>query len=273
MDASADKPHILVVDDDTRLRELLKSFLSRNGFRVSTAKSAAEARQHLEALDFDLIVLDVMMPGQSGLEFAGELRRDDDVPILMLTAMGDSKDRIAGLEKGVDDYLGKRKWLAAFGYGLAALTKPVFPLATGIGALTAARFVDRATGQPLATEQGDVLIGADGIHSAVRAFYYPSQGRPRYSGEMQWRASVEAAPFLDGRTQVIIVVGMVSILVNGATFGAFVDRGSVLGAVITIIEQPIGQIDRGGAVLALNDGDVVLFVVGISHFSLLKRRL
>jgi 2-polyprenyl-6-methoxyphenol hydroxylase-like FAD-dependent oxidoreductase len=67
-----------------------------------------------------------------------------------------------------------------------------------------ARFVDRASGQPLLTEQGDVLIGADGIHSAVRAFYYPSQGRPRYSGEMQWRASVEAAPFLDGRTQVIV---------------------------------------------------------------------
>ena len=107
MEAATDKPHILVVDDDTRLRELLKSFLSRNSFRVSTARSAAEARQHLDALDFDLIVLDVMMPGETGLQFAGELRRTDDVPILMLTAMGESKDRIAGLEKGVDDYLGK----------------------------------------------------------------------------------------------------------------------------------------------------------------------
>jgi two-component system phosphate regulon response regulator OmpR len=107
MDASVDKPHILVVDDDTRLRELLKSFLSRNGFRVSTAANAAAARQQLEALDFDLIVLDVMMPGQTGLDFAGELRKTNAVPILMLTAMGDPKDRIAGLEKGVDDYLGK----------------------------------------------------------------------------------------------------------------------------------------------------------------------
>ena len=107
MDASADKPHILVVDDDTRLRELLKSFLSRNGFRVTTAGNAAEARQRLSALDFDLIVLDVMMPGETGLEFAGELRKTNDVPILMLTAMGDTKDRIAGLENGVDDYLGK----------------------------------------------------------------------------------------------------------------------------------------------------------------------
>ncbi|KAF0097254.1 MAG: two-component system OmpR family phosphate regulon response regulator OmpR [Rhodospirillaceae bacterium] len=107
MDASADKPHILVVDDDTRLRELLKSFLSRNDFRVSTAASAAEARQRLSSLDFDLIVLDVMMPGETGLEFATELRRTDDVPILMLTAMVETKDRIAGLERGVDDYLGK----------------------------------------------------------------------------------------------------------------------------------------------------------------------
>ena len=98
---------MLVVDDDTRLRELLKSFLSRNGLRVSTAANAEAARQQLDALDFDLIVLDVMMPGQTGLDFAGELRKTSDVPILMLTAMADPKDRIAGLEKGVDDYLGK----------------------------------------------------------------------------------------------------------------------------------------------------------------------
>ncbi len=107
MDGTADKPHILVVDDDTRLRELLKSFLTRNGFRVTMAGHAAEARERLASLDFDLIVLDVMMPGETGLDFAAGLRRTDDVPILMLTAMGDPKDRIAGLEKGVDDYLGK----------------------------------------------------------------------------------------------------------------------------------------------------------------------
>lgn len=107
MDASADKPHILVVDDDTRLRELLRTFLSKNGFRVTVASQAAEARERLGVMDFDLIVLDVMMPGQTGLDFASEIRRSDDVPILMLTAMGDTKDRIAGLETGVDDYLGK----------------------------------------------------------------------------------------------------------------------------------------------------------------------
>ena len=107
MDASSDKSHILVVDDDTRLRELLKSFLSRRGFRVTAVASAKEARERLEALDFDLIVLDVMMPGESGLDLAGALRKQGDVPILMLTAMGEPKDRIAGLEKGVDDYLAK----------------------------------------------------------------------------------------------------------------------------------------------------------------------
>lgn len=106
-DPAAERPHILVVDDDTRLRELLKSFLSRNGFRVTTANSAKEARERLQALDFDLIVLDVMMPGETGLDFAESLRKQGDVPILMLTAMGDPQDRIAGLERGVDDYLGK----------------------------------------------------------------------------------------------------------------------------------------------------------------------
>ncbi|WIM10435.1 response regulator [Enhydrobacter sp.] len=107
MDGTADKPHILVVDDDTRLRDLLKSFLSRNALRVTVAGSTAEARERLAVLDFDLIVLDVMMPGETGLDFAAELRRTDTVPILMLTARGEPRDRIAGLEAGVDDYLGK----------------------------------------------------------------------------------------------------------------------------------------------------------------------
>lgn len=108
MDAAAlDKPHILVVDDDTRLRELLKSFLSRNGFRVTAAADAREARERVGAIDFDLLVLDVMMPGESGLELTAALRKDRTVPILMLTAMGEARDRIAGLERGVDDYLAK----------------------------------------------------------------------------------------------------------------------------------------------------------------------
>ncbi len=103
-----DRPHILVVDDDQRLRELLKSFLTRQNFRVTAAGDAAEARERLDTMDFDLMVLDVMMPGQTGIEFAAELRaRDHAIPILMLTAMGEPRDRVAGFESGVDDYLGK----------------------------------------------------------------------------------------------------------------------------------------------------------------------
>lgn len=102
-----DLPHILVVDDDTRLRELLRRFLLEHGFRVTTAPDAASAEAHMTALAFDLIVLDVMMPGRSGLDLTDTLRRENDVPILLLTAMAESEDRIAGLERGADDYLTK----------------------------------------------------------------------------------------------------------------------------------------------------------------------
>ena len=102
-----DAAHILVVDDDDRLRELLRRFLSENDFLVSTAVDAKDARAKLGALMFDLIVLDLMMPGESGLDFAADLRTRSDVPILMLTAMGEAEDRITGLEHGADDYLTK----------------------------------------------------------------------------------------------------------------------------------------------------------------------
>jgi two-component system phosphate regulon response regulator OmpR len=102
-----DHPHVLVVDDDARLRELLRRYLADNGFLVATASDAADARAKLLGLRFDVIVLDLMMPGESGLVFAEHLRRADDVPILMLTAMDAVEDRIAGLESGADDYLVK----------------------------------------------------------------------------------------------------------------------------------------------------------------------
>ena len=106
--APADQsPHILVVDDDTRLRQLLHRYLSDNGYRVTTATGAADARRHLDGLRFDLIVLDVMMPEEDGITFAAALRRTSDVPILLLTAKGEAEDRIAGLEAGADDYLPK----------------------------------------------------------------------------------------------------------------------------------------------------------------------
>ncbi len=102
-----DAAHVLVVDDDRRLRELLSSYLVKNKHRVTVAATAAEARGFLDGLAFDIIVLDVMMPGESGFDFATELRSRSQVPILMLTARGDPHDRVRGLEIGVDDYLAK----------------------------------------------------------------------------------------------------------------------------------------------------------------------
>lgn len=102
-----DLPHVLVVDDDNRLRDLLGQFLGEHGFLVVTASDAADARTKMKTLAFDIIVLDLMMPGESGLEFAEDLRRTSKVPILMLTAMGETENRIEGFEKGADDYLVK----------------------------------------------------------------------------------------------------------------------------------------------------------------------
>jgi two-component system phosphate regulon response regulator OmpR len=100
-------PHVLVVDDDRRLRDLLARFLTQNGYRVTTAASAAEARAKSESLVFDALVLDVMMPGENGFDYARRIRAESRVPILMLTARSDSSDRVKGLEIGADDYLAK----------------------------------------------------------------------------------------------------------------------------------------------------------------------
>lgn len=100
-------PHILIVDDDKRIRDLLAKYLSSNGFRVTTAADAEAARATMRGLTFDLLILDVMMPGESGLEFARSLRQTVQTPILMLTARADPEQRIEGLEAGVDDYMPK----------------------------------------------------------------------------------------------------------------------------------------------------------------------
>jgi two-component system phosphate regulon response regulator OmpR len=102
-----DAPHLLVVDDDRRIRDLLSRFLSTEGYRVTTADTAAEARAKLKHLSFDLLVLDVMMPGENGFDFARSLRTESNVPILMLTARDAAESRIKGLEMGADDYLSK----------------------------------------------------------------------------------------------------------------------------------------------------------------------
>ncbi|CAM5770434.1 DNA-binding response regulator [Labrys miyagiensis] len=102
-----DAPHILLVDDDNRIRALLSRYLSEHGYRVTTAEHAASARQRIEALAFDLLIVDVMMPGENGLDLTRWIRVNSGVPILMLTARGDPNDRIKGLEIGADDYLAK----------------------------------------------------------------------------------------------------------------------------------------------------------------------
>ena len=102
-----DLPHILVVDDDDRLRELLRTFLSDNGFLVTTARDAADARAKLRGGAFDVVVLDLMMPGESGLSLIDSLDRTRPMAVLMLTAMGELEHRIVGLERGADDYLAK----------------------------------------------------------------------------------------------------------------------------------------------------------------------
>ena len=107
MNAQNSDAHILVVDDDERLRALLQRYLTQNGLRVSVAADAAEARALMKSIAFDLLILDVMMPGESGLDFAQDVRSRSAVPILMLTAQGDPEHRIAGLERGADDYLAK----------------------------------------------------------------------------------------------------------------------------------------------------------------------
>ena len=101
------KAHILIVDDDERIRELIKQYLTDNGYLASTANSAEDATEKVRIIKFDIIVLDVMMPGQSGLSLTEEIKKNNPTPIILLTAKGEVKDRIVGLELGADDYLGK----------------------------------------------------------------------------------------------------------------------------------------------------------------------
>jgi two-component system phosphate regulon response regulator OmpR len=102
-----DIPHILVVDDDDKIRDLIKQYLVEKNFMVTTARDAAQAKIKMETIKFDLIVLDIMMPGESGLSLTREVKKNISIPIILLTAKGEVKDRITGLEIGADDYLGK----------------------------------------------------------------------------------------------------------------------------------------------------------------------
>ena len=99
--------HILVVDDDDRIRELVKQYLNENNFLVTSAKDAFDAKKKLDIVKFDIIILDIMMPGESGLTLTKEIKKNNPTPIILLTAKGETQDRIEGLELGADDYLGK----------------------------------------------------------------------------------------------------------------------------------------------------------------------
>jgi two-component system phosphate regulon response regulator OmpR len=125
-------PHLFIIDDDRRIRTLLTRYLGDHGFRVTSAANAGEARQHLSGLEFDLLIVDVMMPGETGLELTRSLRETLNVPILMLTARGEADSRIAGLEAGADDYLAKpfepRELLLRINNILRRGTQPARPL-------------------------------------------------------------------------------------------------------------------------------------------------
>ena len=99
--------HILAVDDDDRIRELVKEYLIENNFLVTTAKDAEDAKKKLEIVKFDILILDIMMPGEDGLSLTKEIKKNNPIPIILLTAKGETRDRIKGLELGADDYLGK----------------------------------------------------------------------------------------------------------------------------------------------------------------------
>ena len=123
--------HVLVVDDDDRIRELVKEYLEENNFIVTSAKDALDAKKKLEILKFDILVLDIMMPGESGLSLTKEVKKNNSTPIILLTAKGETQDRIKGLELGADDYLGKpfeaKELLLRIKNILYKIQKPILP--------------------------------------------------------------------------------------------------------------------------------------------------
>jgi len=129
--------HILVVDDDNRIRELVKQYLQENNFIVTTAKDSLDAKKKIEIIKFDILILDIMMPGESGLSLTKEIKSKEKTPIILLTAKGETRDRIEGLELGADDYLGKpfepKELLLRIKNILNKTQKPILPNEIYIG--------------------------------------------------------------------------------------------------------------------------------------------
>jgi len=131
------KYHILVVDDDDRIRSLVKEYLEENNFFVTTAKDSFDARNKLKLIKFDILILDIMMPGESGLSLTKEVKKNNPTPIILLTAKGETQNRIEGLELGADDYLGKpfepKELLLRIKNILGKIQKPIIPDEISIG--------------------------------------------------------------------------------------------------------------------------------------------
>ena len=129
--------HILVVDDDDRIRELVKEYLEENNFLVTTAINAIDARKKIKIIKFDILILDIMMPGESGLSLTKEIKKNNSTPIILLTAKGETKNRIEGLEIGADDYLGKpfepKELLLRIKNILSKVQKPILSEEISIG--------------------------------------------------------------------------------------------------------------------------------------------
>jgi two-component system phosphate regulon response regulator OmpR len=155
-------PHLLVVDDDRRIRDLLSRFLFAEGYRVTTANNATEARAKLESLSFDLLVLDVMMPGETGMQLCKSLRETSAVPILMLTAKAETESRISGLELGADDYVPKPFEPRELSLRIANILKRTIPAPPP--AIESARFGDFV----FHLARGELKRGEEMIHLTDR---------------------------------------------------------------------------------------------------------
>jgi two-component system, OmpR family, phosphate regulon response regulator OmpR len=188
--------HILVVDDDRRIRELLVSYLAGNGYRVTAAANAREARKAMAGLAYDVIVLDVMMPGENGLDFASSLRASlNAVPILMLSARSDAADRIKGLAQGSDDYLGKPFEPEELLLRLRSLTK------RAVGAKSASRVVrfgdcefDVETG---ALKRAGEQVHVTGREREILRLLVQNAGQPVARAAFQPQGSDETARAID----------------------------------------------------------------------------
>ncbi|MBO9453597.1 response regulator [Paracoccus sp. R12_1] len=174
---SSQESHVLIVDDDERIRALLGRFLRKNGFMVTMARDAAQARRLLAGLEFDLIVLDVMMPGEDGISLTRALRERLDTPILLLTARGEIEDRISGLESGADDYLSKpfepRELLLRIGAILRRV--PVAEMAQPKFLTMGNLRYDTDKGE---LWQGDALLRLTGTEQALLRRLAASHGQP-----------------------------------------------------------------------------------------------